>query len=163
MAQINLVKQPDGKLRGMSDRDQAAYTRFRSRLNNAAPGEIIEIEAKLPRNSKFHRKFFVLLNLGFDHWECGRKHKTHNGMPVTKQFESFREEVLILSGFFEQTFDLNGNMKLTAKSISFASMEEPEFNQVYNAVLDVLLERVFVLYKDREEVNEIVEKIMGFL
>lgn len=163
MAQINLVKLPDGKLRGMSERDQAAYARFKSRLNDAEPGEVIEIEAKLPRNSKFHRKFFALLNLGFDHWDSGRKHKSHKGMPVTKQFESFREDVLILSGLFDQTFDLNGNMKLTAKSISFANMEEPEFNQVYSAVLDVLLNKVFIAYKDRNEVNEIVEKIMRFV
>ena len=163
MAQINLVKLPDGKLRGMSERDQVAYARFKSRLNNAEPGEIVEIEAKLPRNSKFHRKFFALLNLGFEHWESGRKHKTFKGQPVTKNFEIFREEVLILAGYFEQTFTLNGDLKLAAKSISFAKMEEPEFNAVYSAVLDVLLNKVFITHKDRDEVNEIVEKIMGFL
>jgi len=147
----------------MSERDQAAYVRFRSRLKNAEPGEVIEIDAKLPRNSRFHRKFFALLNLGFEHWEPGRKHKQYKGVPVAKNFEHFRKEVVILAGFYEQTFDLEGNMKLEAKSISFASMEEPEFEEVFSAVANVLLEKVFITYKDRKELDEVLQKVMGFL
>ena len=162
MAEINLVKLPDGGLRGMSDRDQAAYNRFRSRLKKAEPGEVIEIDAKLPRNSRFHRKFFALLNLGFDHWEPGRKHKQYKGMPVAKNFDHFRKEVTILAGFYEQTFDLEGNMKLEAKSISFASMEDDEFEAVYSAVLNVLLEKVFIRYAGRAEVDHVIEQIMRF-
>lgn len=162
MAEINLVKLPDGGLKGMSDRDQLAYNRFRSRLKNAEPGEVIEIEAKLPRNSRFHRKFFALLNLGFEHWEPGRKHKQYKGMPVAKNFDHFRKEVTILAGFYEQTFDLDGNMKLEAKSISFASMEDDEFEAVYSAVLNVLLDKVFSRYRGRAEVDSIVERIMNF-
>lgn len=163
MAEINLVKLPDGGLRGMSERDQVAYTRFKSRLKNAEAGEVIEIEAKLPRNSVFHRKFFALLNLGFEHWESSRKHKTYKGKPVTKSFDSFREEVLILAGFFEQTFTLKGDLKLEAKSIKFARMEQPEFEELYSKTIDVLLEHVFINYKDRAEVDEVIEKIMRFV
>lgn len=162
MSEIHLVKTPDGGLRGMSARDQAAYARFKSRLKNAEPGEVIEIEAKLPRNSRFHRKFFALLNLGFDHWEPGRKHKQYKGMAVAKNFERFRKEVTILAGFYEQTFDLDGNMKLEAKSISFASMEEPEFNEVYSAVMNVLLDKVFSRYAGRAEVDAVIDQIMRF-
>jgi hypothetical protein len=162
MAEINLVKLPDGKLKGMSDRDQAAYNRFRSRLANAEPGEVIEIEAKLPRNSKYHRKFFALLNLGFDHWEPGRKHKQYRGMPVAKNFDHFRKEVTILAGYYEQTFDLDGNMKLEAQSISFAKMENDQFEMVYSAVMNVLLDKVFSNYKGRAEVDSIIEQIMRF-
>jgi hypothetical protein len=162
MAEINLVKLPDGGLKGMSDRDQLAYNRFRSRLKNAEPGEVIEIEAKLPRNSRFHRKFFALLNLGFEHWEPGRKHKQYKGMPVAKNFDHFRKEVTILAGFYEQTFDLDGNMKLEAKSISFASMEEPEFEEVYSAVMNVLLDKVFSRYRGRAEVDAVIDQIMRF-
>jgi hypothetical protein len=163
MAEIHIVKLPDGGFRGMSDRDQVAYNRLKSRLKNAEPGEVVEIEAKLPRNSKYHRKFFALLNLGFEHWESGRKHKSHNGQPVTKSFESFRADILILAGFYEQTFDLDGHLKLEAKSISFAKMEQPEFEQVYSAVVNVLLAKVFTNYKGRAEVDEIIDQILNFL
>lgn len=159
---MSLVKLPDGGLRGMSERDQVAYARFKSRLANAEPGEVIQIDAKLPRNSKFHRKAFALFTLGFEHWEPGRKHKKYKGMPVNKCFERFRKDITILAGFYEQTFDLEGNMKLEAKSISFASMEEPEFEEVYSAVMNVLLDKVFIRYAGRAEVDQIIDQIMRF-
>lgn len=162
MSEMSLVKLPDGGLKGMSDRDQLAYNRFRSRLKNAEPGEVIEIEAKLPRNSKHHRKFFALLNLGFEHWESNRKHKTYKGKPVTKSFESFREEVLILAGFYEQTFTLDGHLKLEAKSIKFAKMEQDEFEDLYSKTINVLLDKVLTNYKGRDEIDRIVEEVLRF-
>jgi hypothetical protein len=162
VTEITLVKLPDGKLRGMSERDQLAYSRFKSRLANAEAGEVIEIEAKLPRNSKHHRKYFALLNLGYEHFESGRKHKTYKGKPVTKSFESFREEVLILAGFYEQTFTLKGELKLEAKSIKFASMEQPEFEDLYSKTINVLLEHVLTNYKGADEINDVVEKVLRF-
>ncbi len=121
------------------------------------------LEVVQPRNPKFHRKFFALLNLGFEAWEPGRKHKTHKGIPVSKNFEQFREDITILAGFYEQTFDLHGRLKLKAKSISFAKMEEPEFEQLYSAVADVLLEHVLTKYAGREELDSVVNQLMGFL
>lgn len=162
MTEMLLVKTPTGALTGLSERDQLAYKNFKTRLNALEAGEIIEIEAKLPRNSKHHRKYFALLNLGFEHWECNRKHKTYKGKPVTKRFESFREEVLILAGFFEQTFTLKGELKLIAKSIKFAKMEQPEFEDLYSKTITVLLEHVLTNYKDADEVNDVVEKILRF-
>jgi hypothetical protein len=70
--------------------------------------------------------------------------------------------VLIAAGFYEQTFGLDGRLRLEAKSISFAKMEEPEFNEVYNRCLDVLLQDVLRTYAGREEVNQVVEKMLRF-
>jgi hypothetical protein len=53
-------------------------------------------------------------------------------------------------------------MKLEAKSISFASMEEPEFEEVYSAVMNVLLDKVFSRYAGRAEVDQIIDQIMRF-
>ena len=158
-----LVKLPDGKLQGLSELDKIAYAKFKARLKNLEPGELCEITTKLPRNSKFHRKFFMMLTIGFDYWFTGRKQKTYKGQPVTKNFDYFRDDVLILAGHYEQTFGIDGKLKLIAKSISFSSMDQPEFEVIYNSVLDVLLGKVLITYKDRDEVNEVVEKMLGFL
>jgi hypothetical protein len=162
MSAITLVKLPDGSLRGMSEADQVAYKNFKTRLNKLEEGELCSIEAKLPRNSRFHRKFFAMLNLGYDAWEPQRKHKSYKGREVQKNFEIFRSDVLIAAGFYEQTFGLDGRLRLEAKSISFAKMEEPEFNEVYNRCLDVLLQDVLRTYAGREEVNQVVEKMLRF-
>lgn len=162
MTAITLVKLPDGSLRGMSEADQVAYKNFKTRLNKLEEGELCSIEAKLPRNSRYHRKFFAMLNLGFDAWEPQRKHKSYKGREVQKNFEIFRSDVLIAAGFYEQTFGLDGRLRLEAKSISFASMEQPEFEEVYNRCLDVLLQDVLSTYAGREEVNNVVEKMLRF-
>ena len=158
-----LVKLPDGKLEGLSCVDKVAYAKFKSKLKNLEPGELCELAIKLPRNGKYHRKFFLMLTVGFDMWENGRKQKMYKGQPVTKNFETFREDILILAGHYEQTFGINGKLKLIAKSISFASMDQPEFEIIYNSVLDVLLEKVLITYKDRDEVNDVVERMMNFI
>lgn len=162
MSTMTLVKLPDGTLRGMGEADQIAYAKFKARLKNAEPGELVNLEAKLPRNGKFHRKFFAMLQLGFEAWAPERKHKSYKGLPVQKNFERFRADVLIAAGFYEQTFGLDGKLKLEPLSISFANMEEPEFNQVYNAVLDVLLQDVLKTYAGREEANKVVEEMLRF-
>lgn len=38
-------------------------------LNGLPIGAFLEVTATSKRNPKFHRKFFSLLNLGFDYWE----------------------------------------------------------------------------------------------
>jgi hypothetical protein len=163
MANIMLVKLPDGKLTGLSDTDKIAYTNFKTRLNNLEVGELCTIDAKLPRNSKFHRKFMALIQYAFDAWEPQRNHKTYKGIAVSKNFDSFRHEITILAGFYEQTFDLHGNMKLIEKSIAFSKMEQPEFELVYDAVATVILEKVLITYKGREELDLVMNKVLGFL
>lgn len=162
MTTITLVKLPDGSLRGMSEADQVAYKNFKTRLSRLEEGELCSIEAKLPRNGRYHRKFFAMLQLGFDAWEPERKHKSHKGLAVQKNFEIFRSDVLIAAGFYTQSFGLDGRLRLEAKSISFAKMEQPEFEEVYNRCLDVLLADVLKTYAGREEVNNVVEKMLRF-
>jgi hypothetical protein len=143
--------------------DNRRWRKLWKMLIEKEPGEMLVLDFKFPRNPRFHRKFFALLNVGFDAWEPGRKHKTYKGMAIEKDFEQFREDVIILAGFYEQTFDLRGHMKLKAKSISFANMDDEDFNKLYSAVADVLLREVCTRYAGREELDNVVEQITGFL
>ena len=152
-----------GALDGLSQDDKRAWRRFWRRLIKAEPGELIRCEMAFPRNGRFHRKFFALLSVGFDAWETSRKHKTYKGRPVEKNFETFREDVTVLAGFYDQHYDLRGRMVLRAKSIRFAKMDEAEFERLYAAVADVLLQHVLTRYAGREELDAVVEKIAGFM
>ena len=163
MSVINAIKLPDGTLDGFLAADKLAYKRFKSRLANLEAGELITFDVKLPRNGGYHKKFFAMLNIGFENWEPARKNKSYKGLPVQKNFDRFRSDVLIQAGYYTQTFDLDGNLKLEAQSISFGSMEQPDFEAVYSAVLDVLLEKVLTTYKGRAEVDAVVESMMRFI
>lgn len=152
-----------GVIDGASAADKKAWRRFWTKVGKLEPGELFLCDLIFPRNSKYHRKFFALLNFAYEAWEPDRLRKMYRGMPVTKNFERFRKDVVIQAGFYEQTFNLDGDFKLEAKSISFASMDDEQFAEVYDAVADVILSKVLVSYKDRAELDEVVGKVMRFL
>lgn len=124
-------------------------------------GTVIHSDFKRSRNPKFHRKGFALLNLGFEYWEPGEINSKY-GTPE-KNFDQFRSDITILAGFYDVVIRLDGSTRVVPKSISFASMEEPDFEKWYNAVLNVILKKINVLNtKSAEEVNRLVDQVLGF-
>lgn len=148
--------------KGTNAEEDKAWHRFWNRLKKLDAGEISFLEFIIPRNGKFHRKFFALLDVGFDAWEPDRKHKSYKRKPVEKNREQFREDITIMAGFYEQTFDLKGRMRIRAKSISFANMDDVEFEALYSAICDVLLREVCTRYAGRAELEAVVERVMRF-
>lgn len=59
-------------------------------------------------------------------------------MALLKHFESFREWATIQAGFYDEYMMPDGSYRRIAKSISFASMDDSQFNGVYKSVLNVL-------------------------
>ncbi|HAK1939059.1 TPA: DUF1367 family protein [Salmonella enterica] len=57
---------------------------------------------------------------------------------LLKHFDSFREWAIIQAGFCDEYTMPDGSRRKVAKSISFASMGDAEFNGVYQSVLNVL-------------------------
>lgn len=129
-------------------------------LRRHKTGKLYRMEFKEVRNGKFLRKFFAMLNVGFDAFEPGGKE--WKGEPVAKNFDRFRKDCTILAGFYEATYDINGGVKLEAKSIAFGNMDEDEFERVYSAVADVLLSRVLKNYT-RADLDRVVDQILGFV
>lgn len=112
------------------------------------PGATLIADVRQPRNPLFHRKFMSLLRVGFEYWQPGEVDKKH-GVPE-KNFDQFREDVTILAGFYFPVVRTDGTVRIKAKSISFASMDEEEFERLYQAILTVLLERVLVGMSDAD-------------
>lgn len=129
--------------------------------NKIKPGEVVHADFKKARNGAFHRKFFALLNLAFEYWAPGEVDCKY-GCPE-KNFDRFRKDCIILAGFYEPVIRLDGTTRIEAKSISFSKMDDHEFSELYNNVLNVILKRVNVLCNmTADEVNALVEKVLGF-
>lgn len=152
-----------GVFDGFTEQDKKAWKGFWRRLIKMEAGEMAQAEMAIPRNYRFHKKFFALLHFAFDAWEPDRFHKSYKGMPVAKNFERFRKDVTVQAGYYDQTFDLDGNMKLEAQSISFANMNDVEFEAVYSAVADVILGKVLTTYTGRDELDDVMKQVVGFL
>lgn len=149
-------------LRGVNDEEDKGWRRFWKRVTQLETGEVSFFDFIIPRNGMFHRKFFVLLDVGYDAWDPNRVRKSYKGLAVEKSREQFREDITILAGYYEQTFNLKGEMRVRARSISFANMDDVEFERLYQSVVTVLLREVCHTYRDREELDQVVDQIMRF-
>jgi len=147
-------------LDGMGEDARKAWRKFWGRVVKMEPGEIVEVEMVFTRNPHFHRKFFALLTVGFEAWHPDAVHK---GQLVAKNFEQFRGDVIILAGYYTQTWNLDGVVTVRPQSMSFAAMDDAKFEKLYSAVADVLLARVLSNYKDRAELDAVVDKMLEFL
>ena len=104
-----------------------AYSSDYENMRKLKLNEAVEAEIKRPRNIRFHKKFFALLNIG---WE--------NTPKIDMPFEVYRKWVTMRAGFVKIYHTPKGTL-YEPESISFTSMNEDAFQDVYNRVLDVIL------------------------
>ena len=150
--EIMVIKLQGGVIIPSLDDDAKKLERFKV-------GVPFSVTVKQPRNSKFHRKFMAMLNIGYEAFEPDEKE--YKGMPVQKDFDRFRKDAVIAAGFYDLVSDINGNVKAQAQSISFASMDDEKFERVYSKVVDVLLQRVLKNYT-RGDLDAVVDQVLGF-
>ena len=121
-------------------------------------GAGIKFEVKQVRNLGHHRKFYALLNHAFEAWEPVAEYK---GVKIEKNMEQFRNDVIVLAGFYESTVTLKGEVRMRAKSISFANMDQEEFQALYDKVISVILSRVLTRYT-KDDLENVINRIIGF-
>jgi len=102
-------------------------------LRQVGIGDILQAKALDQRNVQHHRKFFALIRIVYDN------------MP--EQFDShfptqddLRHELIKRAGFYKEYIDLKGNKQYRAESISFDSMGQKRFDELYSKVLDVVVQ-----------------------
>ncbi len=116
-------KLPNGDLRPVQD----------GVLKRLAVGEAYEFEFKIPRNIKFHRKFFAFLASVYGIEEIQLSFSS---------IKHLRGALTIDAGHYETIVGMDGKEYKIPKSISFANMEEADFDQFYSRVMQVILDRL---------------------
>jgi hypothetical protein len=97
-----------------TDKDKTIFAKI-------GQGEIVQVEFDKKRNTAFHRKFFALLNIGFENQDS------------FDSFEIYREYILIAIGFCIVFIAPNGQPNYKAKSISYENLpDNNDFEKVYN-------------------------------
>ena len=105
--------------------------------------EPFEFEYKKPRNYKFHKKFFALLNLVFENQE------------QYSNLNHLRQDLIIEAGFYEIRYNFQAVEIYEPKSISFSKMDEVEFNELYSKCIDVIVK---YFNFDRADIVENIEQ-----
>lgn len=133
----------------------------RETISRWPAGQGLHVRVTRARNIKFHRKFFAMLQVAFEAWDP--ELKTYGDEVAVKNFDRFRKDVMILAGFYNATVNLKGEIRLEALSISFANMDEDEFEKVYSKVAEVLLAKVLkAAGYNRKELDRVVEQMQEF-
>jgi hypothetical protein len=106
-----------------SEIDQAEFEKL-------SPGVDLRADVVQPRNPKFHRKAFALLNMVWP----------HTNYPTV---DVLRKAMTVGAGFVEEIINpVTGEVFWVAKSWEFGRMDEVEFGELYSRLIDVALKIV---------------------
>lgn len=104
-------------------------------------GEIYWMEYKKARNYEFHKKFMALVKIGFENSK-----EKYIKAPT---FDLYRKYVTMKAGFVDIVPTVKGQM-IVPQSISFESMDELQFQEVYNKVLEFIIDDIEATKEDIE-------------
>jgi len=114
-------------VKSLNNTFSCAYNSDLDSLKKIKPNEMVEVEIKKKRNIMHHRKFFALIDLVYQNQE------------LYTNSENLRNDLTIAAGYYDTRFNFEGVEIIEAKSISFAAMDQTEFNDFYNAVVDTIV------------------------
>lgn len=115
-------------------------------------GKVYKVTVTTPRNYNFHKKFFGLLRL------------TYYNLPETleRKLGIHNEEDLLTALKVElglcDIYTIDGRTIIKPQSISFAAMDNAEFETFYNRCIDLILHR----YLRGTEREELIQEIENF-
>lgn len=119
---IHLIKQSNNTFILANDSDFETAKKIK-------PGNVYAFEFTKPRNYEFHKKFFALIKMLYDNQE------------YYDNIEHLRKDLIITAGYYEHRYGLDGQELIEAKSLSFGAMDEFQFNELYNSVINVIVEK----------------------
>ena len=125
-------------------------------------GEVVKAKITHPRNLRFFRKWWALVQVGYELWEETGVKANYKGEDVRPNFERFRKDVQILAGHYHPVVNIRGELRLEADSIAFASMDEDTFEKLYNSTLTVLVHKVMQGRVSEEKLRQMAEAVEEF-
>jgi hypothetical protein len=129
---INITKHPGGTLTPASEMDSFRLQRFTN-------GAEYPIEMKQPRNPLFHKKVMAFFRHCFAYWRSDREFMNEGA-----QFDGFRNNLTVLAGYREEVYKIDGSIRVEAKSLSYGSMEQLEFEEFYQALIQAAMHNIFI-------------------
>lgn len=142
MAEIVLVRQEEvqvaeadreavrrvlfGTIDGLGERARKSWRRFWRTVIDMEPGEIVTVQTHKARSGPFHRRHMKIEATVFESQER------------FENFEQFRNWLKVGAGHVTWAAGPKGGVVPIPKSISYAQMEEVEFREFHDAVIDFL-------------------------
>jgi hypothetical protein len=145
---VNFIKQVGGVLIPANEIEV-------DRLKRLKTGEMYEVDLVSSRNPAFHGKVFAFFNFVYNYWSADKTEWEH--FNEQKQFDTFRKNLTVLAGFKEVSYTIDGRMRVEAKSLAYAKMEQEEFEACYSALINASIKHIFNNTKDQNIINQLYE------
>jgi hypothetical protein len=113
----------DGRLRGVTEADEALWGRFRRALESMEFGDVAQIEFHDPRRTPMHKQYMRMLRGVFDHQDR------------FADFEQFREYVEMGAGHVEYVMTPYG-LQAKKSSVSFAQLDEGRLLLLFRRIIE---------------------------
>lgn len=153
--EVFLTKTMSGALIPM-DQDTEAFTRFKA-------GSVIRCDVKEMRNGKFFRKWWALVKVGFDLWTETAPSIEYKGVEIEPNFDRFRKDLTVLSGYYDPVFNVKGEVRMEPKSLQWSKMDEMEFAELYQKTLTTIINKIIPHRKiSEQELQDWANRVMEF-
>lgn len=130
-------------IKGLDNKFTAAYDSDYDNIRKIKPNTMVEVTITRKRNIGFHRKAFALFKMVYSNQER------------YDNITDLRHDLTIAAGYWRKYVNIHGDVVKVAHSISFASMDETEFNKYYDDVIKII---VLHFHFDREDILENVAR-----
>ena len=97
-------------------------------------GSTVRCRVSLPRNYRFHKKFFALVRLTFDNLPLPLVERW-NVRSENDMLRRFKRDL----GYYSSTVNDLGEREIEYRSISFAAMDEQEFERLYDDCVNLVI------------------------
>lgn len=113
-------------------------------------GRVVKCSVSNPRNYEHHKKFFALVRLTFDNLPANLAEywRIHN---IDDMLRRFKRDL----GYFSTSVNERGEREIEYRSISFAAMEQYEFDRFYNQCVDLVMYKYIKGIDKQDLINEI--------
>lgn len=139
-----------------SDEEAAKLTKLKA-------GACVKVKVTQETNAKFRRKWWALAQYAFGMWSETMPEQLFQGQEVQPSFERFRKDLTILAGRFHPVWAVNGELRVEADSLSWARMNDEQFEAFYSATINAVLSKILHNTKLTEaDLRTHVERVLSF-
>jgi len=150
-AEVSMTRSPNGLV--------PATPEAQEWLEKVKLGQPVGVRVVQKRNGKFFRKFWAMIDVAYSNHEWPEVQTQWGKARVSRDL--FRRYVTVKAGHYEVGLTPHGEVRAEPKSISWAKMDEAEFEKLYSDVLDVIL-REFLTNWTTGDMDHAVNQMMGF-
>lgn len=158
MQEIVVIKGPNNTFYPATEEDAQKMMQYK-----IGQGVTLRSTKMTEHNLKFHQKIIMLFKLCYDHFAD----RVDGGLVyrdklVKPSFDTFREELTVLSGHYEVHHSLRGDFRARATSLAYHNTTDEHKARIFSSVIDAALKHVYQNNMPEEQLRNTVDQILAF-